>query len=237
MRQIIAISSPIHVSTTGPVYLLTPPAVRHHRPRGWVARRLQTLLLAGLTMLSVIVLLRPVALPPATPHQAPLAAPRRAGMRMAVEQQRREQPASPQLRQPEASTDFPLHVCCLGERCLANAKQRHAVVTFIRNDRQLEQAKVGLRPHGQRCRAPCSCCGQGCGSLGVFWHGSMQLSPTNFCLSCCVQHLASSLWLTNPGVDLAVMLVRRELSPATTSAVMDLNATVFFVDPVASGQG
>eukprot|EP00887_Chlorella_sp_A99_P007907 scaffold12.g7907.t1 len=220
MKQIIAISSPIHVSTTGPVYLLSPTggsvAVRRmHGRAAWASRRMQTLLLAALALVSLAVLVRGVGPTPAAPREvltpAGHALAAAALQQPPAAQQQQQAPPSPQQQQPvvqaaqqrharreqwqeaqQADTDFPLHVCCLGERCLAGDKGRYAVVTYVRNERQLEQAR----------------------------------------------RLARSLWAASPGVHLAVMMVRGELVPeAAAVAAAELNATLYFVEPVAAGRG
>lgn len=233
MKQIyVSPSAPIHVSATGPIYLLSPTGIalrQHRQQRAWLTRRVQTLLLAALAAISLVVLLHPMGTSLPT-QDAPLAS-RRAGASRPVDsrpagsndgqqkllsdsssssnspppvqlsEQRQQQHQLQQeavMLMATASTDLadaplpttaelPVHVCCMGVHCLSTTKQRHAVVTYVRSQAQLQAA----------------------------------------------QALASSLWRTNPGLDLAVMLVRGELPAGAADAVEGLNATIFYVDPLA----
>lgn len=49
-----------------------------------------------------------------------------------------------------------------------------------------------------------------------------------------LQQLEASMQRSNPSVDLAVMLVRSELGAAATQHIMDMNVTIFYVEPLRS---
>lgn len=50
-----------------------------------------------------------------------------------------------------------------------------------------------------------------------------------------LQLLESSVRRSNPSLDLAVMLVRSELGAGATQRIMEMNVTIFFVEPLRYG--
>ncbi|PRW57962.1 glycosyl transferase [Chlorella sorokiniana] len=100
----------------------------------------------------------------------------------------------------------------------------------------LLRARVGMGgapappPRGLDFPVQSCCIGEQCvrnskGRHAVVTHVRSQREVTQ------LQQLEASMWRSNPGVDLAVMLVRGELGAGATQRVMGMNVTVFYVEP------
>ncbi|KAI3425708.1 hypothetical protein D9Q98_007684 [Chlorella vulgaris] len=120
-----------------------------------------------------------------------------------------------------------------------------SILTFFEPHLQAGLAQALLRARSGRAAAPAraldfpvqSCCiGQQClahskGRHAVVTHVRSQREVTQ------LQQLETSMRRSNPGVDLAVMLMRGQLGAAATQRILDMNVTVFYVEPLGRQYG
>jgi hypothetical protein len=229
------------IHATGPIYLVDANLGQHlfrlHR-RPIRRARLQALLLACLLLVGILGLFQPRL------HDALASALLRA----------RGGAPPPLLAQ---DLDFPVQSCCIGQQCVDNSKGRHAVVTLVRSQREVTQLQAS-RP------GVVAVSGLVPALLPLFWIPLpalfVPLALKLVCSTGCVhmpsigsrpvpapldsdslpphpQQLAASMRRYNPGVDLAVMVVRGQLGAAATQRLLELDLTVIYVEPLARQYG
>lgn len=122
---VLPLSPTTHVYTTGPVFLVSGDSLPRLQQQLFRNRRrgvrLQTLLLAALVFASLLSFFEPHI---------------NSGLREVL--LRRGMSLPP----PARDLEFPVQSCCIGEQCLRNSKGRHAVVTHVRNQREVTQLQV-----------------------------------------------------------------------------------------------
>ena len=126
---------PIQVHATGPIYVLTSPhgvgpgAGGAHGRSAAFSKRLQTLLLAALAVVSLMTFFEPRVSTGTV-------------MDSLGRKARAWAPSVDTRGLASVDLDFPVQSCCVGQLCLTQDRGRYAIVTSIHSDRQIRDLQV-----------------------------------------------------------------------------------------------